>query len=220
MTTVSAPVRVLPRPAVVALVLTLSLLALGLRFWRLGEMPLFGDEAYYLQFIDHPAPAYVDHPIGIAVLLGLSTALGGRTEIGVRWLNAVLGVVCVPLAFAMGRRYVSVGGGLIAASVVAFAPVFVVTGRVTFPDALHAVLLLVNLLTLAPLLEGEDEGWRSSIRHCRAKTRQSMRVSRCCGASARMRGSRPRMTRNGRPQHFFPSPLRERVPEPLSGEGG
>ncbi len=149
--------------AVVALVLTLSLLALGLRFWRLGEMPLFGDEAYYLQFIDHPAPAYVDHPIGIAVLLGLSTALGGRTEIGVRWLNAVLGVVCVPLAFAMGRRYVSVGGGLIAAATVAFVPVFVVTGRVTFPDVLHAVLLLVNLLTLAPLLEGEDEGWRWAL---------------------------------------------------------
>jgi 4-amino-4-deoxy-L-arabinose transferase-like glycosyltransferase len=128
--------------------------------WRLGDMPLFGDEAYYLRYVDHPAPAYVDHPAGIAVLLWLSTALGGRSEAGLRWLNALLSAACVPLVYAMGRRYVSEAGGLIAAAAVAFGPVFVVTGRVAFPDSLHAALMLANLLALAPLLDGEKDGWR------------------------------------------------------------
>ncbi len=145
------------------IVLALTLAALALRAWRLTAMPLFGDEAYYLQYVDHPAASYVDHPAGIAALLWLSTTLGGRNEMGIRWLNTLLSVACVPLAFAVGRRYVNITGGLIAATAVAFGPVFVITGRVAFPDSLHAVLMLVNLLALAPLLDGEDASWRWAL---------------------------------------------------------
>jgi len=144
-------------------VVALTLAALALRFWRLGDMPLFGDEAYYLQYAGHPAPSYVDHPAGIAVLLWISTAFGGRSELGLRWLNALLSTGCVPLAYIMGRRYVNAAGGLIAAAAVAFGPVFVVTGRVAFPDSLHAVLMLANLLALVPLLEGRDERGRWAL---------------------------------------------------------
>lgn len=147
-------------PRSLALV-ALTLAALGLRFWRLGAMPLFGDEAFYLLWADRLAPAYFDHPAGIAWLLKLSTLLGGQNELGVRWLNALLGTACVPLVYAVGRRYVSAWGGLIAAAAVAFGPVYVVTGRVVYPDALHAFLLLVNLLTLAPLFSGDRPSlWR------------------------------------------------------------
>jgi 4-amino-4-deoxy-L-arabinose transferase-like glycosyltransferase len=133
--------------------LTLILAALVLRFYRLDAMPLFSDEAYYLLWADRLAPAYVDHPAGIAFLLAVSTALG-RSEFGVRWLNALLSVACVPLAYAMGRRYVSTAGGLIVAAVVAFSPIYIITGRVAYPDTLQMALMLVNLLSLAPLLEG------------------------------------------------------------------
>ena len=132
----------------------LTLVALALRFWRLGAMPLFGDEAYYLLWADRLAPAYLDHPAGIAFLLKLSTALLGRNELGVRWLNALLSTACVPLAYAVGRRYVSTLGGLIAATAVALGPAYLITGRVVYPDTLQMVLVLANLLCLAPLLEG------------------------------------------------------------------
>ena len=130
----------------------LTLAAFGLRFYRLGTMPLFGDEAYYLLWAGRLAPAYLDHPAGMALLLKLSTLLGGPTELGVRWLSALLSVACVPLAYAVGRRYVSVWGGMIAAAAVAFGPVYIITGRVAYPDSAQAFLLLVNLLALAPLI--------------------------------------------------------------------
>ena len=144
------------RPSRVRLLflVALTLAALALRFWRLGAMPLFGDEAYYLLWADRLAPAYLDHPAGIAFLLKLSTTLLGRGELGVRWLNALMSTACVPLAYAVGRRYVSTLGGLIAATAVALGPAYLITGRVVYPDTLQMVFVLANLLCLAPLLEG------------------------------------------------------------------
>lgn len=136
------------------LLLGLTLGGLALRFWRLGEMPLFGDEAYYLLWADRLAPAYFDHGAAIALLLKLSTSLAGIGEMGVRWLNALLSTACIPLAWAVGRCYVSARGGLIAAAAVAFGPVYVITGRVVYPDTLHDVLLLLSLSSAAPLLIG------------------------------------------------------------------
>jgi len=136
------------------LVCALTVVGLALRFWRLGEMPLFGDEAYYLLWADHLALSYFDHPAGIAFLLKLSTLLGGASEFGVRWLNALLSAACVPLSYAVGRRYVSPQGGLIAAAAVALGPVYVITGRVAYPDSLHNFLLLVSLSIAGPLLAG------------------------------------------------------------------
>ena len=166
------------RPARVRLLFlaALTLVALALRFWRLGAMPLFGDEAYYLLWADRLAPAYLDHPAGIAFLMKLSTTLLGRDELGVRWLNALLSTACVPLAYAVGRRYVSTLGGLIAATAVALGPAYLITGRVVYPDTLQMVLVLVNLLCLAPLLG------RARAR-CRAGP-CSASPWRCCSTSS------------------------------------
>jgi len=132
----------------------LTLAALVLRFWRLGDMPLFGDEAFYLLLIKRPELAYFDHPAGIAWLLRLSTALGGNGEWGVRWLSALLSVACVPLVYSVGRRYVSAAGGWVAAVALAFGANYVIAGRIVYPDSLQLFLLLVNLLALSPVLDG------------------------------------------------------------------
>jgi 4-amino-4-deoxy-L-arabinose transferase-like glycosyltransferase len=146
------------------LVCAVTVVGLALRFWRLGEMPLFGDEAYYLLWADRLALSYFDHPAGIALLLKLSTLLGGASEFGVRWLNALLGAACVPLSYAVGRGYVSRRGGLIAAAAVAFGPVYVITGRVAYPDSLHNFLLLVSLIIAGPLLAGASQNPKISTR--------------------------------------------------------
>ncbi|MCU0510510.1 MAG: glycosyltransferase family 39 protein [Anaerolineae bacterium] len=155
--------RSLPLPTVsLAVLLALTIVAAVLRFWQLGAMPLFGDEAYYLLWADRLALAYHDHPAGIALLLEASTLLGGREEFGVRWLNALLSVLCVPLIYAVGRRYVSEAGGLIAAAIVAVAPIYVITGRVAYPDSLQYFLLLVNLLIAGRILAA-DKPDRSAV---------------------------------------------------------
>ncbi|MGQ9489725.1 MAG: ArnT family glycosyltransferase [Anaerolineae bacterium] len=150
--------RALDRFAVATTLLTLA--GLALRLWRLGEMSLFADEAYYLLWAQRLAPAYFDHPAGIAFLIHLSTALGGGNELGVRWLNALLSAACVPLSYVMGSRYVNKRGGLIAAAVVAVGPLYVITGRVAYPDGLQHFLLLLNLLALAPAARDKNSLWR------------------------------------------------------------
>ena len=142
-------------PASAAILFGLLVVGAALRFWKLGQMPLFGDEAYYLLWADRLAPAYHDHPAGIALLLKASTALGGRGEMGVRWLNSLLSLVCAPLAYAVGRRYVSEAGGLLAAAIVAVAPIYVITGRVAYPDSLQYFLLLINLLIAGSILSAQ-----------------------------------------------------------------
>jgi hypothetical protein len=74
----------------------------------------------------------------------------------VRWLSALLGTACVPLAYAVGRRHVAPVGGWVAALAVAFGPVYIITGRIVYPDALQSFLLLVNLLAVGTLLDGSD----------------------------------------------------------------
>lgn len=140
------------------LVLLLTLLALALRFWQLDVMPLFGDEAYYLLWAERLAPSYFDHPAGIALLLKASTLLAGRGEFGVRWLTALLSTACVPLAYRVGQRYVSAWGGIAAAGAVAFGPVYVITGRVAYPDTLQDFLLLLSLLAAYPVLVQSHPG--------------------------------------------------------------
>jgi 4-amino-4-deoxy-L-arabinose transferase-like glycosyltransferase len=137
------------------LLLLLTAAALLLRAWRLGDAPLFADEAYYLLWSGRLAPGYYDHPAGVALLLRLSTLLGGSTEMGVRWLNALLSAACAPLLYLVGRRYVSEPGGWIGAVAVAFGPVYILTGRIVYPDTLQYTFLLLNLLALAPLLRRE-----------------------------------------------------------------
>ncbi len=144
-------IRNIHRAPILVALLTLS--ALVLRFWRLGDMPLFADEAYYLLWAGRHAPAYFDHPAGVALLLRLST-LPGNSEFGVRWLNALLSTACVPLSYALGLRYVNQAGGIIAAAAVALAPATLLTGRVVYPDALLVTFLLLNLLALTPMLAG------------------------------------------------------------------
>lgn len=124
-----------------------SVVALGaiLRFWRLGELALLGDESYYWLWSQRLDWAYFDHPAGVAVLTWLSTALGGQSEAGIRWLNALLGLGCVPLAYALGARMFSHPAGLLAAAGLAVGAPFLLTSRLVYTDALHLFLMYVNL---------------------------------------------------------------------------
>jgi 4-amino-4-deoxy-L-arabinose transferase-like glycosyltransferase len=126
-------------------ILGLTLLGIILRFWRLGDLALIGDESYYWLWSRHLDWAYFDHPAGVAVLTWLSTALGGQGEVGIRWLNALLSAACIPLVYLVGVEMLSRHAGLIAAAAVAFGAPYVLTARFVYTDALQFFLMLLNL---------------------------------------------------------------------------
>jgi 4-amino-4-deoxy-L-arabinose transferase-like glycosyltransferase len=117
----------------------------ALRFWQLGELALIGDESYYWLWSRHLDWAYMDHPAGVAALTWLSTALGGEGEVGIRWLNALLGLACIPLVYLAGRQMLSRPAGGVAALALAAGAPFLLTARFVYTDALQLFLLLINL---------------------------------------------------------------------------
>jgi 4-amino-4-deoxy-L-arabinose transferase-like glycosyltransferase len=129
-----------------------------LRFWRLGTPALIGDESYYWLWSERLAPAYLDNAAGVAFAVRASTALGGQSEVGIRWLNALLGVGAVPLLYALGVQLYSPRAGRIGAAFLAVGAPFLVVSRFVYTDALQIVLLLLNLVLLAPLVA--DQGGR------------------------------------------------------------
>ena len=144
------------------LLLTLALASMA-RFWDLGRPALIGDEAYYWLWSQRLALSYYDHPPGIALLIRVSTLLAGDNELGVRALNAALGVVSVGLAYALGEKLSSRTVGLASAMALALGAPYLVTSRFVYTDTLHLVLMLANLCLLAPVLLSSSEGiprWR------------------------------------------------------------
>jgi hypothetical protein len=139
--------------------LSISLLgAIVLRFYRLGEPGLIGDESYYWLWSEHLAPSYFDHPSGVALLVRASTLLGGPSEVGIRWFNAALGIGAIILAYLIGRRLFSQRAGLIAAALLALGAPYAITARFVYTDALHLFLLLLNLYLILPFLTGNGGG--------------------------------------------------------------
>lgn len=126
-----------------------------LRFWRLGEAALIGDESYYWLWSERLAPAYFDNPAGVALLVRLSTLLGGGSEVGIRWLNAGLGVCAVLLAYAVGARLYSPSAAALSSALLAVGAPYLIVSRFVYTDALQVALLLLNVYLVAPFLDKE-----------------------------------------------------------------
>jgi len=142
--------------------------AVLLRFWRLGAPALIGDESYYWLWSQRLAPAYFDNGAGVAFVVRASTALGGQSEAGIRWLNAALGVGAVYLAYVLGARLYSRRAGAIAAAFLAVSAPYLVVSRFVYTDGLQIFLLLLDLVLLAPLIVDRSE---SDEQHKRATWR-------------------------------------------------
>lgn len=127
----------------------LVLVAMALRFWRLGESAVLGDESYYWLWSKHLALCYLDNPGGVAWQTWLGTLLGGNSEFGLRWLNALLGASSVGLMYGLGRRLFSGKAGLLSAAFLAAGAPYLVVSRFVYTDALPIFLLLLNLNQLA-----------------------------------------------------------------------
>jgi 4-amino-4-deoxy-L-arabinose transferase-like glycosyltransferase len=141
----------------------LALVAALLRGAGLGTLALIGDESYYWLWSRQLDWAYYDHPAGVALLVRISSALGGQSEAGVRWLNGLLGVGNVWLTYELGRRMLSWRAGVSAAALVAVGAPYLVTSRFVYTDALHLFLLLLNLYCLWHLMCSPAPSVKGSI---------------------------------------------------------
>jgi hypothetical protein len=136
-----------------------------LRFWRLGYVALIGDESYYWLWSEHLAPSFFDNPAGVAIVVRTSTLIVGRSEIGIRWLNALLGVGAVGLLYLVATRLFSWRAGLVASMALAAGAPYLVISRFVYTDALQLFLALLNLTFLIPFLAedidlGSISTWR------------------------------------------------------------
>ncbi len=112
------------------LILLITLLAFGLRVWRLDVVPpgwrddelinllvisqhvLDGDWAFY--YPDASGNEALYHTLNAGML-----ALFGANEWGFRFLSALLGTITVPLTYALGRKLFGATVGLLAAALLA-----------------------------------------------------------------------------------------------------
>jgi 4-amino-4-deoxy-L-arabinose transferase-like glycosyltransferase len=119
---------------------------------NLATLALLPDEAYYWLWSRQLDWAYYDHPAGTALLLRLSTELGGQSEFGIRWLNVLLAIACVTLLWALEERLSAGRTAHVAAWVVALGAPYLIISRFVYTDVLFLFLMLLNFSFFLRLL--------------------------------------------------------------------
>jgi mannosyltransferase len=142
-------------PRVMALA---GLIVLGalLRFYRLGHQGFWFDEgntAQDVHFTLGQMLTLVKHyestpPLYYGVAWVWSRVLGD-TELGLRSLSALVGLLAVPMAFAAATKLVSRRAGLIAAALVAFNPYLIWYSQEARAYSLAVLLTAASLLAFA-----------------------------------------------------------------------
>ncbi len=140
---------------------TIVLLAV---FWRLHELEgqsLWHDEGNSLRLAERSISAMVDavsrdiHPPGYYMTLKLWTQLVGTTELGLRSLSALWGVVAVAATYGLGRRLFGVFPATVAALLVATNSFAIYYGQ---EARMYAQLGALSILSLWFLVQFLDRG--------------------------------------------------------------
>ena len=110
------------------LVLTLALVALGLRLARLSFQPLWWDEGWSVYFATSDFRTILEltavdiHPPLYYLLLHYWTQFLGTSVVSIRLLSVVAGVATIPAIYLAGRRLAGASVGLLAALLLAVSP--------------------------------------------------------------------------------------------------
>ncbi len=136
-----------------------TLLALVLRFYRIGEKSIWLDEAFSLWIAGHPLwegwgwLIRIDqHPPLYYSLLHVWTELFGELQGPVRMLSALFSTATAPLFYAAGRRLLDRPSAAIAAGILAISPFHVQFGQETRMYALLTLEAACLLYFLGRLL--------------------------------------------------------------------
>ncbi len=146
------------------LLLLIVLLAFALRVYRLDTQSIWYDEGLSIQIAaQDPAQAIAlsattDHPPLHTLLLGAWMRAAGESDFVVRYLSVACGVLVVVLAYALGKHY-DERAGLLAAGLMAIAPLAVYYSQETRGYMLLTALILIATIAALRLVNG-DSRWR------------------------------------------------------------
>jgi 4-amino-4-deoxy-L-arabinose transferase-like glycosyltransferase len=135
-------------------------LALALRVYHLDTQSIWYDEGLSIQLAAQaPAQAIAlsaatDHPPLHTLLLGAWMLAAGESDFVVRYLSVFCGVLVVALTYALGKRYAE-RAGLIAAGLMAIAPLAVYYSQETRGYMLLTALILIATLAALSLISGD-----------------------------------------------------------------
>jgi mannosyltransferase len=134
----------------------LVVLAAILRFYRLGHQGFWFDEGNTAQEVSFTfgqmltlLKHYESTPPLYYGIAWVWSRVFGDTELGLRSLSALVGVLTVPMAFAAASKLVSRRAGLIAAALVAFNPYLIWYSQEARAYSLAVLLVAASLLAFA-----------------------------------------------------------------------
>lgn len=139
----------------------------AVRLVAAGSLGLAADEAYYWTWSRHLSAGYFDHPPMVAFLVRLSTALGGDTAFGIRWLSVLLGALAslgvwrLVLRLTGDERAALAGAGLVQATLFVGAGAMLVT-----PDTPLVLFWTLALLALVEVWRTGKGAWWLAVGLC------------------------------------------------------
>lgn len=148
----------------------LVLLAFGLRAWHLDFQSLWRDETDALHFSQTSPTELLGNltrpgwngPLYFILLRGW-LALVGDSEFAARYSSLILGVLAVPLTWAVGRRMAGRSTGAAGAAMVALSPYLVWYAQEL---KMYASVMALGLLSVYLYLRALDEGrWQWWVGH-------------------------------------------------------
>lgn len=157
--------------------LTILLLAFALRMARVGELRMWGDEAYSVYSAQRTLAAITfegiendPHPPLYYYLLHFYLPLAGASELALRFFSIFPGVATIALLYVIAKRMFGVRVGMMAAAFGAIAPFAVYYSQEIRMYALAMFLTTLALYFFARLLQGDDS---VSLRGAVFATKQS-----------------------------------------------
>lgn len=153
---------------VVVILLAVTLLAGGLRVYRLADDNLWCDEGISDLVSRQPSPAAVvqaviefdNHPPLYYLLLHSWRGVFGSSDFTLRLLSALLGTAAIPVLFLAARVLFDDAAGLVAASLLALSPIAVYYSQ---EARMYALLMLLCAALLAFAVRLVTKGDATSI---------------------------------------------------------
>jgi 4-amino-4-deoxy-L-arabinose transferase-like glycosyltransferase len=137
----------------------ITLAGAAVRVWLVDARPLVGDEGLTWRTSGRTLSDFLlwhhhaDHPPLSFMLVRLSLEAFGQSVWSLRAPSAIAGVLCIPMAWSLGKRF---GVGLQLASLVAFDPVLVVLSSLARMYALLGLLILAALWRMDALVARDE----------------------------------------------------------------
>jgi mannosyltransferase len=146
------------------------LLCVALRVYHLGAASLWSDEIFSRYYVDLFGLHYVlsdglsreTNPPTYYLLLQGWMALWGYSEAALRSLSTVASILCVPVAYLLGREFGGKSRALAAALICALCPMSVYFGQ---EARVYALLMLASSVALwaAAVFQRDSRSWKAVL---------------------------------------------------------